>query len=282
MMNQVNVSRYAGSVENSPYDTLAKHNREYQRLLRYIGGIFATYAKDCTRVGDLACGTGNVTLAIYDALKSNPVVSIQSCDLNESMVSISTQKYQKLGLGTKLHCARKDLLDPASFDPETFDAINITHALNYTGQPKLALQNVHRWLAPQGVLVVTDIGRELDVTVWAKVIFQWICEDFRTQGQGPIAALVRTIRTITRSRAAGSENRRFQQGQKSGIYPMHSPEEFRRWVKEAGFEILHFNSDHYRDPRTCKGIDDLVVARKSLVGPAGRVLKLGGAEILKN
>lgn len=61
---------------------------------------------------------------------------------------------------------------------------------------------------------------------------------------------------------ARTQNRNFARDQQAGIFPSHSSDEFQQWVVEAGFEILHFNNDHYRDPVTRIALDDLVVARK--------------------
>jgi len=260
-MNKVNIKSYAGTAEKSPYDELARHNREYQRLLKAYPEIIREYAHDAKKVADIACGTGNFTLAIYEALRGNEGLRIHASDISKDMINIFNQKIRKRNLEDIIITSVKDATDPTSYESEFFDLINITHALNYTGVPEKVMRNIYSWLKPGGVMVAVDIGRELIVSNWSKAVFRWGYEDMAKSGYG-ILAIFPTLAHFIKYRAAKKENENFHKGQLSGTYPMHTSEEFKKWVENAGFEILYFSSDFYRDPATGKGIDDFVVARK--------------------
>jgi ubiquinone/menaquinone biosynthesis C-methylase UbiE len=260
-MKNVNIDNYAGSSEKSPYDVLAAHNREYQRLLKAYPRIVEKYAGRSTDVADFACGTGNFSLAIYDALKDNNGLKIDASDISESMLGIFNAKIARKGLNEIISTSIKDITMKDCYERESFDLINITHALNYTGKPKQVMDNINYWLKPNGIMIAADIGRKLVVPNWSRGMFKWVYNDMARAGFGPLA-IIPTLSLFARYSAAKKENENFREGQQSGEYPMHSSEEFKKWTENAGFEILHFSNDFYRDPVTNSGIDDLVVAMK--------------------
>ncbi|MEM0230684.1 MAG: class I SAM-dependent methyltransferase [Candidatus Woesearchaeota archaeon] len=260
-MSKVNLRNYAGTSEASPYDELAKHNREYQRLLSVYRDLISLYARNAKIVGDIGCGTGNFTLEIYEALKHNDGLKIYASDYSEDMLAITKKKVQTKSLEQIIRLEQADCTDINTYPEGFFDLINITHVLNYTGKPEKVIRNIYHWLKPGGVMIAVDIGRELKVENWSKQIFKWTYEDFKKSGYG-VFAILPTVYHFIKYRAAKRENENFHKGQLSGRYPMHASEEFKRWVMYAGFNILYFSNDFYRDPKTGEGIDDLVVAQK--------------------
>lgn len=253
---EVDVSTYAGAPGRSPYDVLARHNREYQLLIQRIGTLFATWAPAARRVADLGCGTGNFTSALLDAL---PDATVVAGDASAAMLEVLMHKLAS----ERLRVQSADLLDPAAFASGSFEAINVTHALNYTGHTQQALRHLASWLTPGGVLVVTDIGRPLVVAHWTSPVLRWIREDLRAEGRSPVGAFLGSLQVGLSNRAAARENERFARGQGTGRYPMHSPVEFRAWVEAAGLEVLAAEGA-YRDPRTGEPMSDVVVARRPL------------------
>jgi ubiquinone/menaquinone biosynthesis C-methylase UbiE len=260
-MKSVDVDRYAGSAENSPYDALAAHNREYQRLLAAYPSLVKEFASRATDVADVACGTGNFTLAIRRALQGNAGLAISASDISQSMLQVCAAKIAKNAIDGAITTSVKDVKETDSCKADSFDLVNITHALNYTGAPQRALENIWNWLRPDGVLIAVDIGRELFVPHWSRAMFRWVYDDMAKAGYGPLA-IIPTLSLFTKYTAAKKENENFQKGQRTGVYPMHSSDQFQKWVEDTGFEILHFSNDFYRDPVTGVAIDDLVVAKK--------------------
>lgn len=260
-MSKVDLKSYAGSTRKSPYDALARYNLEYQRLLVEVEGIFSAHAVTCSRVLDLGCGSGNFTLAIGRGLRANPSLQIVASDISVDMLEVFRSKIDAQ-LVARISLKQADALDTTAYAEGSFDAVNIIHALNYTGKPQQTLANISRWLKPGGILVAVDIGRPLVVANWRKGIWGWAVRAMRRRGfVGPLA-WIPTLSLFLRYSAAGKENEKFAIGQREGRYPMHSTVEFQSWVKETGFEILRTSTDFYRDPVTGEGIDDLIVARK--------------------
>jgi len=90
----------------------------------------------------------------------------------------------------------------------------------------------------------------------------WHFEMVRRGNNSALRAALRTFQWVARCRAASRANECFQRGQRNGTYPLHSAEEFSRWIKQSGFEIVSCESNWYRDPVTSIPLDDLVVARR--------------------
>jgi len=157
----VDVEAYAGRFGSSPYDELARANREYIALLHRIAELFAIYARGCRRIADLGCGTGNFTLCISDALAEAPSFRLTAVDSSPNMISIARRKVRERQLESRITVTLADITQADAFQPAAFDAINITHALNYTRDPEQVLKHIARWLTPGGILIATDIGREL-------------------------------------------------------------------------------------------------------------------------
>lgn len=259
-MSEVNLKKYAGGVKKSPYDVLAKHNREYQKLLNFYPHIVKKYIPNAKLIADLGCGTGNFTLKIYEALKNNENLKIYASDISQNMLDIFNQKIKEKNLENVIITEIKDANDINSYEKEKFDLINITHCLNYTGRPREVLKNINYWLKPNGILIVTDIGRELIVQNWSKGVFKWTLEDMKKKYG--FFGIIPTLYLFYKYRDAKKENINFEKGQVSGRYPLHTSEEFKKWVEDAGFEILFFDNTFYKDPVTGVGTDDLVVAKK--------------------
>jgi ubiquinone/menaquinone biosynthesis C-methylase UbiE len=257
----VDMAARAGAAA-SPYDVLAARNREYQRLIAELTRTFAIFIRPRSRVGDLGCGTGNTTLAMHQALGERGYWSLTAADASDTMLAIASAKFSARGLGDVIRVVRADLTDPDSFEPGEFDAINVTHVLSCTGQPRQVLTNLARWLTPGGMLIATDIGRAVETSHWVRGLLRWVADDARSEGRGWPAAWARSARWLWQVRHAAAQNRAGQRDQRRGLLPMHTGDEFRAWVEGAGFEVLLQREDLYCDPVTAVALDDLVVARR--------------------
>jgi ubiquinone/menaquinone biosynthesis C-methylase UbiE len=262
----VDIEAYAGECGRSPYDQLQRANREYTQLLQRIGELFRIYGGKARTIADLGCGTGNVTLSISDALADVASLRITAVDASVSMAAIATAKIYERKLELRIEVKVADIMQADVFPHAAFDAINVTHALNYTGNPRQALKHIAFWLRPGGLLVTADIGRELVVANWRRRLLAWHFEASRRGNRSVLGAALKTLRWSAECGAAARANALFQRGQRDGIYPLHSAEEFCRWIRESGFDIILCESECYRDPVSGVPLDDLVVARKCREG----------------
>jgi ubiquinone/menaquinone biosynthesis C-methylase UbiE len=119
----VDVEAYAGRFGNSPYDQLARINREYIGLQQRIGELFATYAKGCPRIADLGCGTGNLTLCISDALAEVRSLQLTAADSSPNMISIARRKVRERQQESRITVTLADITKEHAFQSAAFDAI---------------------------------------------------------------------------------------------------------------------------------------------------------------
>ncbi len=221
---------------------MAAHNPAYQELLIQVEKAFASLGLS-GRMADLGCGTGNFTLAIARAC---PEAKILACDLDPRMLEILAGK---LDLGeTRIETRRADLQERP--EPEnSLDAVSMVHCLYTQGREGAlrTLANVHAMLKPGGYLVVSDIGRPLDLRDWTRYMARHVSRHY---------GWFYLLQLYLRMKAVRRENRKVSKTQARGGFYMHDLATFRCDLEAAGFEILEARDDLYR------GIDDFAVARK--------------------
>lgn len=169
-----------------------------------------------------------------------------TCDSDERSLDLLKGKFAAIGRAVTV---KKADLQERPEDEASLDAINMTHCL-YTqggeGAPR-TLARAAAMLNPGGYLVVADIGRVLDMNDWTPVIRRHVVDQ-----HGWLYAL----KLHLKMGAVRRENRKVERTQRQGGFYLHTPEEFRRDLETAGFEVVSLRSDLYR------GIDDFAVARK--------------------
>lgn len=118
--------------------------REQQVLSQLLREQFGGRAVDAL---DFACGTGRITGALEDQVRS-----IVGVDVSESMLAEARKKLRK----AELHCG--NLLEGPVFPPRTFDLITAFRFFVNAEQPLrlAALKALEPYLAPDGILVFNN------------------------------------------------------------------------------------------------------------------------------
>ena len=99
------------------------------------------------RVLDVACGTGALLLPL---LVKYPNTSLIGIDLTPEMLEVA---HRKLSERVSLVCAKAECLP---FAAQYFDLVVSANSFHYFRDPRGALSEFHRVLAPFGILVITD------------------------------------------------------------------------------------------------------------------------------
>lgn len=109
-----------------------------------------------SRILELGCGTGNLSLAIA---KRFPEAELTAVDLSQSSLDLHAKRFafESDVRPTNVNTLCKDMRE-LDFGDGSFDLILSTIALHHlTGEEKQDLfQSCHRWLTPQGVLSYSD------------------------------------------------------------------------------------------------------------------------------
>ncbi|MFQ5546482.1 MAG: class I SAM-dependent methyltransferase [Acidiferrobacterales bacterium] len=99
------------------------------------------------RVLDVACGTGALLMPL---VAKYPNASLTGIDLTPEMLEIARRKLPERII---LVCAKAENLP---FPAQYFDLVISANSFHYFHDPRRALSEFHRVLAPLGALVITD------------------------------------------------------------------------------------------------------------------------------
>ncbi len=126
----------------------------YDRSMWLLGGplprlcaLAARSVQDCSRVLEVAAGTGLVTRALAGAARE-----VLATDGSPSMVERLRARVQAEGLGN-VRCETADLL-ALPYEAASFDAVVAANVLHLVDDLPTALASLRRVLAPGGALVV--------------------------------------------------------------------------------------------------------------------------------
>lgn len=107
------------------------------------------------QVLDLACGTGDFSIAIAKALTGGHVTGV---DLSEGMLSVMREKVDKAELNGMISIEEGDG-ENLRFPDNTFDRVTIAFGIrNFEDRPK-GLREMLRVLKPGGRLVILELSR---------------------------------------------------------------------------------------------------------------------------
>ena len=107
------------------------------------------------QVLDLACGTGDFSIAIAKALTGGHVTGV---DLSEGMLAVMREKVDKAGLNGMISIEEGDG-ENLRFPDNTFDRVTIAFGIrNFEDRPK-GLREMLRVLKPGGRLVILELSR---------------------------------------------------------------------------------------------------------------------------
>lgn len=104
---------------------------------------------------DMATGTGDMAIMIYQSLKPKQIIGI---DLSEGMLNRGREKLNKLGLQDKIVFKQGDS-ERIDFQSNTFEAVTVAFGVRNYENLKKGLEEMLRVLKPGGKLVVLEFSR---------------------------------------------------------------------------------------------------------------------------
>jgi ubiquinone/menaquinone biosynthesis C-methylase UbiE len=187
-----------------------------------IQDVIAVVSPVKRSVVDLGAGTGNVTAALLTT--GHWVTAVEN---NLGML----ERLRSKDLGKQLTVVKSSIENLTTFADESFDAAVMVNALYAVNDPLACLQNVHRVLKPNGVLGLstTHSGTNLDT----------LLNSIKAQLQlvGKYKELGVDYQTIY------DVNKQIE----NDIAKRHTRDQYREWVRTAGFEIIKDVPSTYED-----------------------------------
>lgn len=123
------------------YAPIQEHtNRKMYQQLVVLSSL---YIKKEDRVLELACGTGQLTLPLY-----NRASLWEATDYSEPMIKELSKR-----CSVKVNCAVQDARN-LSYNDGTFQVVLMANALHVMPQAELALKEIHRVLVDDGIFLV--------------------------------------------------------------------------------------------------------------------------------
>lgn len=115
------------------------------------------------RILDVATGTGDFAIGLYDKIHPQQVVGI---DLSQGMLDVARRKVEKRGLQDAITLQQGDCLAMPFKDGE-FDAVTVAFGVRNFEHLLQGYQQMHRVLAPGGMLCVVELSTPRNrVTRW--------------------------------------------------------------------------------------------------------------------
>ena len=105
------------------------------------------------KVLDVACGTGDFTIAI--AQKLMPGSEVIGIDISEGMMAVGREKIAKAGVNAVMSVADCEDLP---YEDSEFDRIAVGFGVRNFEHLELGLREMHRVLAPGGKLVILELS----------------------------------------------------------------------------------------------------------------------------
>ena len=207
------------------YDRLCEQNPAYQENIdSMVGLIRSSDLGSAPRICDVGAGTGNFITAASALM---PDAQFTHLDCNASMNRIASEKYERNGISNVEIV--EEFVQRASFRDHSFDLIICVHALYAMPPQTVILRKLRRWLTPNGLLFVIDIGRKHRVFDWGLYIYKNLIARY-----GYIRATARLLTYYTATR----ENLKTAKGQEHGDYWLHTTPEFKETLEKAGLSVL--------------------------------------------
>ena len=115
-------------------------------------------APDVSRVLDLACGTGDFSVAIAKALRTAaPQARVTGVDLSEGMLAVMRKKVDREGLQDRISMELGDG-ENLHFADGTFDRVSIAFGIRNFEDREKGLREMLRVLRPGGRLVILELS----------------------------------------------------------------------------------------------------------------------------
>lgn len=106
------------------------------------------------RILDVATGTGDFAIDLYNKIKPQQVVGI---DLSQGMLDVAREKIAKRGLGNAITVQQADCL-ALPFEEREFDAVTVAFGVRNFEHLLLGYQQMLRVLKPGGMLCVIELS----------------------------------------------------------------------------------------------------------------------------
>ena len=235
-------NKLSWSVYAEKYDMLLEYNPFYQSLHKEVIAKTDNWViEEGDVLVDLGAGTGNYSCALAEKFPQAKVIHI---DNNEGMNAVAQAKKEAKGLNN-LEIRTSGIHD-VDLEENSIKAITCIHAIYTFPEPKKAINNMQKWLKPNGYGVLVDPGRKVKVLDWQFAIGTQM---IKTHG------IRTTLKVLKEGKEVSKQNREISKLQDEGIYWKHSHEEFCNAIENAQFKIVEKGL-------TFRKISDLVVVTK--------------------
>lgn len=224
------------------YDIMAQNNPEYLKLIKKFKESFNLFnLKEGSRVAELGIGTGNFS---YELIKSYPNIKFYGIDYSDEMIRRTKSKLATL---KNDYCIIKADITKQILKENVFDVIYMIHTLYTLPNPQEVIRYVYLSLKSNGIFFLLDIGREINVTKWAKYLIK---ESIKKNG------LFNTLLLLLKTSNVRKANKDIAKNQRTKKYFTHTLKDLEKMVLQEGFKILESSDKYY----LC--IDDLIIAQK--------------------
>ena len=233
----VSWNRYA-----KKYDMLMAYNPFYQKLNQEVLNRTKVWnIPEGGKILDLAGGTGNYSTKLAAQFPNAQVIHI---DNDQGMCSVVSEK-KGLQQLHNLQVVNQDV-DEVIFDSNFLQGAICIHALYTFPNPQEILSKMYDWLKPGGYGLFVNPGRLVNVLDWQIAIgWQMVMKH----------GIQKTLQIMQEGKEVSYQNKQISKLQRNGTYWTHSHEEFKKAVKDAGFQIV--------ESRLCfRKISDMVAVRK--------------------
>lgn len=162
MIHLMDISKNTSDDIASMFDSISPHYDFLNHLLSF--NIDRPWRKKLVRsvkrigaqnVLDLACGTGDISIALY-----RNGINVTGMDISDGMLSIAQQKcakFQRDDNKSSLHFLHGSA-DDIPFPEGTFDAVTISFGIRNFSNRKQALQEILRVIKPNGHLCILEFS----------------------------------------------------------------------------------------------------------------------------
>jgi len=219
---ELNWSKYAIS-----YDRLLLQFDDYVDLIQGI----VDRLDGCHRCLDLGSGTGNGTLAM---LRSDPDREVWAVEVNHSMLErlidkiMRAQEEDECDYFSRLSPVKEDVCRLNDLPHRSFDAAILVNVLYAVDDPAACLRQVYELLAPGGRLVLSTSHVDTDVNK----LFARMKEVLTKKG----------MFSDLQSFFVDARDRHRQMDK---LIHRDTKQEIRRWLLDAGFEIVDWQDSAY-------------------------------------
>lgn len=229
----------------------------YDKWLEFFQKKLDIYCEDSKKVLDLACGTGELTLALKKA-----GYSVAGVDLSEDMLAVAHEKAHEHGYQIPFY--HQDMTNLEGLDE--FDAVVIfCDSLNYLTneeQVKQTFSSVYKVLKKGGLLLfdvhsLYKISNVYGDNTFAyngdEISYIWSC--FPGEEKDSVE---HELSFFVLNEQEANYNR-YDEWHQQRTYPRDS---YKEWLEQAGFQVLSIEADFQEGPITEKAERIFFTAKK--------------------